>query len=218
MSEDFIVHGEFREEQGTGASRRLRRAGKVPAILYGGGLDPRMLNLKHNEVIKHLETEAFYSHILTIQVGDEQQQAVLKDVQRHPAKPIIMHMDFMRVMAGHEITMHVPLHFTNQDTCVGVKQHGGMVEHLANDLEIVCLPKNLPEFIEVDVAALDIGDSIHLSEITLPEGVEPTALRHGDDPVLAAVHKPRAAVEDDEADAADSAEGDSADGDEAKED
>lgn len=214
MAEDFVVHAEFREAQGTGASRRLRHAGQVPAILYGGGEEPRMLSLNHNEVLKHLETEAFYSHILTIKVGDKEQQAVLKDVQRHPAKPRVMHMDFQRVMAGKPIHMHVPLHFINEKTAPGVKNGGGIVDHHCIDVAITCLPKHLPEYIEVDVGTLEIGDSIHLSEIVLPEGVTIDALQHGDDATVVSVIKPRAVVEED-TDTVDEAEGDSeAEGDE----
>ena len=198
MAEDFIVHGEFREEQGTGASRRLRRTNMDPAILYGGGQDPRMLQINHDEVIKHLDTEAFYSHILTIQVGEEQQQAVLKDVQRHPAKARVLHLDFQRVVAGQAIHMNEPLHYLNEDKCPGVKTGGGILDRHMIDVEVACLPKHLPEYIEVDVIGLDLGDSIHLSEITLPEGVTLTALAHGDDSVAVSVIKPRIVVEEDE--------------------
>ena len=198
MAEDFIVNAEFRDEQGTGASRRLRRENKVPAILYGGGEPPRMLALNHHEVLKHLDTEAFYSHILTIKVGDKEQQAVLKDIQRHPAKPRVLHVDFQRVMAGHAIHMHVPLHFVNEKTAPGVKA-GGIVDHHVIDVAITCLPKHLPEYIEVDCGTLEIGDSLHLSELKLPEGVTIDALAHGDDSVVVSVIKPRVASEEESA-------------------
>lgn len=192
MAEDFVVNAEFRETQGKGASRRLRREGKVPAILYGGDKPPRMLAIPHNEVLKHLEVEAFYSHILTIKVGDVEQQAVLKDVQRHPAKPLILHLDFQRVTAGRKIHMNVPLHFINESTAPGVKA-GGIVEHHAIDVEITCLPKDLPEYIEVDVGGLEIGDLLHLSQITPPPGVSFVALAQGDDPAIVGIIKPRVA-------------------------
>lgn len=186
MSISFEVNAEVRDVQGTGASRRLRRENRVPAILYGGGEEPRMLQIAHNQILKHLEHEAFYSHILTIRVGEETTKAVLKDVQRHPAKLQILHLDFLRVHSGDRIKMHIPLHFINEDAAPGVKA-GGMVSHQRNEVEISCLAKDLPEFIEVDLAALDIGDSVHLSELRLPEGAEVVALAQGAEHDLAVV-------------------------------
>ncbi len=206
MQEDFIVNAQPREVQGKGASRRLRRAGQVPAIVYGGHADPQNVQIDRFELDKHLEHESFYSHILTIKTPDGEQQAVLKDVQRHPAKPLILHVDFMRVVAGEQIKMHVPLHFMNEGGSPA-KKAGGVIEHLANEIEIVCLPRQLPEYIEVDCANLELDASIHVSELTLPEGVTPTALQHGDDQAVCVAHKTRAQVEpEDEGEAADGAD------------
>jgi large subunit ribosomal protein L25 len=165
---------------GKGASRRLRQAGLVPGIIYGADKDPEMITVKHNTLIHQLEDEAFYSSILTVDVGSESQQVVLKDLQRHPAKPFIIHLDLMRVSKKTAIKMQVPLHFTNEETSPGVKG-GGTASHNITDVEVSCLPGNLPEFIEVDCGALDVGDSIHLSDIKLPEGVEIPVLALGED-------------------------------------
>jgi large subunit ribosomal protein L25 len=187
----FEVTAEVRQDLGKGASRRLRHAGKVPAIVYGAGKEATSLTLRHSEMLRHLENEAFYSHILSLKIGDQVEQVVLKDLQRHPAKPIIMHADFMRVSETEKITMHVPLHFLNETACVGVKQGGGVVSHQMVELEIRCLPKDLPEFISVDLLNLQLGQMIHLSELQLPAGVEIPALIHGtehDLPVVT-IHK-----------------------------
>jgi large subunit ribosomal protein L25 len=178
MSESFDVVAQPRSDTGKGASRRLRRQGLVPAILYGGHQEPQMLALAHHQVIRHLEHEAFYSHVLNLKVGDTGIQVVLKDLQRHPAKPFIMHMDFMRVTQGEKIRMVVPLHFINEDKSKGLKQ-GGNVSHHITEVEVTCLPKDLPEFIPVDLLEMEIGDILHLSEIPMPEGV---ALAHAPDP------------------------------------
>ncbi len=191
--ENFEVIIEPREAQSKGASRRLRRTGKVPGILYGGSKTPVPFSVSHNEMLKHLEHEAFYSHVLSIKMGEQTEKAVLKDLQRHPAKPFILHVDFQRVDDTHTLHMHIPLHFLNEEHCVGVKKEGGVVAHLMTEVEIHCLPKDLPEFIEVDVTELHAGESIHLSALTLPEGVEIPSLTQGSDhdlPVVA-VHKAR---------------------------
>ena len=181
MSNDlFVINAELREDEGKGASRRLRREDKVPAILYGDGKDPQPLTLDHNEVIQHLEHEAFYSHILTLVANGKKQRAILRDVQRHVYKPKVLHMDFQRINSRKPIHMNVPLHFINESKCVGFKA-GGIVSHQMNEIEITCLPKDLPEFIEVDILNLERGESIHLSELTLPKGVESVALSHGED-------------------------------------
>lgn len=199
MSEDFIVHAETRSVQGTGASRRLRRTGKVPAILYGGDAEPVQLSVDHNEMVRHLEHEAFYSHILSIEVDGKTENAVLKDLQRHPSKAQILHADFMRVVAGQSMRMTVPLHFVGEDKSPGIKNNGGVLDRLRNELEIECLPRNLPEYIEVDVSGLDVNESIHLEELTLPEGVTSVAQAHGENWTVVAVHVPRGAVESDDA-------------------
>jgi large subunit ribosomal protein L25 len=182
----FELNAEQRNDTGKGASRRLRHAGKVPAIMYGGGKDPESLTLSHNEVIRNLEQEAFYSHILTIKVGGGETRAILRDMQRHPSKAIIMHMDLQRVSENEKLKTHVVLHFLGEEDAVGVKA-GGIVSHELSEVAIECLPKHLPEFIEVDISALDIGDSIHLSGLQVPEGVTLTELARGEDHDLSVV-------------------------------
>jgi large subunit ribosomal protein L25 len=188
MSDDFDLIAELREDQGKGASRRLRREKKVPAIIYGAGRPPRPLAFDHNKVLLELENESFYSSILNIKVGKKSQAAILKDLQRHPAKNQIMHMDFQRIVEDEEIRMNVPLHFIGEDIAPGVKQGGGSVSHLMTDVEIVCLPRYLPEYIDIDVSKLELDDMLSMSDIVLPEGVEIPALAQGpeaDRPVVA---------------------------------
>ena len=172
MAEDFDLIAEIREDAGKGASRRLRRQGKVPAIIYGAGRTPRSLTFDHNRVIQQLENEKFYSSVLNIKVGDKSQAAILKDVQRHPAKPFIMHLDFQRIVADQEIRMNVPIHFVGEDVAPGVKRGGGKISHLRNEVEIVCLPKDLPEYINLDVSELELDEYLYLSDLKLPEGVQ----------------------------------------------
>jgi large subunit ribosomal protein L25 len=197
MSEEFDLIAELREDQGKGASRRLRHEGKVPAIIYGAGRPPRMLAFDHNRVIQQLENESFYSSILTIKVGDKSQAAIVKDIQRHPSKRQVLHMDFQRIVAGEKIRMNVPIHFLNEDIAVGVKQGGGVVSHLITDVEVTCLPKDLPEYLEIDIANLDLNEMIHLSEIGLPKGVEIPELAHGPehDHAVVSIHTVRAQAE-----------------------
>jgi len=194
----FELVAEMREDKGKGASRRLRRAGWVPGIVYGAGSDPEQIQIADNHLYKQLENEAFYSHILAMKLGDSSQRVVLKDLQRHPFKPVIMHMDLQRVDENKVLTMRVPLHFVNEDKCIGVKQSGGVISHLMTELEIVCLPKDLPEYIEVQMEMLDIGDTVHLSDLAIPEGVEMASLLHGGDAsqTVVSVHKPKAVVEE----------------------
>ena len=220
MSEDFIVSARLRDEQGKGASRRLRREGLVPGILYGGGEAPAMLALNRNEMDHHLANEAFYSHILTVKVeGKDDAIAVLKDVQRHPAKEFPIHIDLQRVVAGQAIRMQVPLHFLGEDVAPGVKLQGGVVNHHLIDVEISCLPRNLPEYIEVDVSALEVDDSLRLSDLVVPEGVELVALAHDDDTTVVSIHIPRAVVEEEPTDEAEEGAADAdEDGDEGDED
>lgn len=195
MTDIFELNAEKRADTGKGASRRLRRLqDKIPAILYGGEKEPMSITLNHNEVLKALEHEAFYSHILTIKVNGKAEKAVLKDVQRHAFKPKVIHMDFQRVSAKTKLHMHVPLHFINEDIAPGVKTGGGMVNHLLTDVEVVCLPNDLPEYIEVDLAKLQVNQSLHLSDLKLPKGVELVALSHGNDLTVVNIQLPRAAV------------------------
>ena len=186
MSDQFEIQAEVREDLGKGASRRLRRlADLVPAIIYGGDRDPQALTLVRKDLEKALENEAFYSHVLTINVGNEKQQAILKDLQRHPAKETVMHADFLRVNENKAIKVHVPIHFINEATSHGVKTQGGIVQHQETDIEVQCLPSKIPEYIEVDMLKVEIGQIIHLSDITLPEGVSSVALALGEDHDLA---------------------------------
>lgn len=190
---DFSLNAEIRTDAGKGASRRLRRAGKVPAILYGAKEEPQSLTLNHTELMNHIQHEAFFSHILTINVGKEKHQAIMKDMQRHPYKPIVLHVDLLRVKANELLRVNVPLHFINESTSVGVKQGGGIVSHNMTQLEVFVLPKDLPEYIEVDVANLNIGEALHISDLKLPQGVESVELSHGPEHDLAVVsiHHPR---------------------------
>ena len=167
---DFEVSAQTRTETGKGPVRRLRSRGLVPGIIYGAGRDPENISVQGNSLRKQLESEAFFSHILTVRVGGASTQAVLKDMQRDPGSYEVTHVDFLRVKATEQITMRVPLHFVNEETCPGARA-GGLVNSLMTELEISCLPRDLPEFIDVDLASLEIGDSVHMSELVLPEGV-----------------------------------------------
>jgi large subunit ribosomal protein L25 len=191
MKTSFELVAEFRETQGKGASRRLRHEGKVPAILYGGHSEARALTLSHQKLIIMLENERFYSTILSLKVGDQTQNAILKDVQRHPYKNAVMHIDFQRVEDNQLIRMSIPLHFTGASVSPGVKTQGGIVSHMRNEVEVSCLPKDLPEFIEVDLSGLSLNESIHLSQLPLPAGVELIALAK-EDAAVVAIHSPRA--------------------------
>jgi len=192
----FVVKAEARADQGKGASRRLRHEGLVPAIIYGADKDPVAISVNHNEFVKHLEDEAFYSHVLTIDVAGSKEKAILKDLQRHPAKPIVMHADFLRIDEKSALRVHVPVHFVGEDMAPGIKA-GGVLTHNMNDVEVQCLPKDLPEFIEADVSAMEIGQSIHLSELKLPKGVDLVELMHGEghDQAIATMAGTRATVE-----------------------
>lgn len=200
MSNVFEFVAESRDLAGKSAARAARRNGNVPAVVYGGAADPVSIVLEHNEVAKHLEHEAVYSHILDLKISGKTEKVVLKGVQRHPAKPQVLHMDFMRVDETHALKVHVPLHFINESTCVGVKA-GGVVTHGMVDVEVSCLPAALPEFIEVDLTALDIGDSLHLTDLVLPEGVSIVVLAQGGDHdhVVTQVMKTKAVAEDTDA-------------------
>ncbi len=199
MSDSFIVNVELRDDLGKGASRRLRRLeDKIPGIVYGGGKKPQPLSLIHKEIIKHLEDESFYSSILTLKAGKKTEKVILKDLQRHPFKPKITHMDFMRISATEKLHTSVPLHFINEDICPGVKE-GGVVNHSYTTVEVSCLPKNLPEYIEVDMAEVQLDQILHLSDIKMPKGVELVELSQGEDhdQAIATIHKSRASVSTD---------------------
>ena len=198
MQENFEIVAVSRGDQGKGASRRLRREGMVPGIVYGGGQDPQMVATKHNELLLHLEHEAFYSHILTVNVDGKAQKVVLRDLQRHPAKPFIQHFDLLRVRMDEAIRMTVPLHFEGEEGCPGVKGGGTLLRGMI-DVEIECLPNDLPEYIAVDVSAMQIDDIIHLSQVAMPQGVTLLAAEHLDeenDPMVVTIEVMRGAVEE----------------------
>ena len=175
-----------RDDQGTGASRRLRRTGRIPGILYGGATAPQPIDIDHNELFQLLRKEAFYSSVLNVNLNGAKEMCLLRDVQRHPYRPVILHADFQRVDATSKLHQKVPLHFVNADVSPGVKQSGGMVQHVMTDLDVRCLAKDLPAFIEVDLKDLALGNSLHVSNLTLPPGVE-AMLHKGEDPVVATV-------------------------------
>jgi large subunit ribosomal protein L25 len=194
MSESFDVNAQPRQDAGKGASRRLRRNGLVPGIVYGAQREPELISLAHNELAHHLEEEGFYSRILDLKVGDKVEKVVIKDLQRHPARPFVLHVDFQRIIVDEKIRMTVPLHFVDEATSKGAKQ-GGRVAHNLTEVEVSCLPKDLPEFIDIDMSEMDIGDIVHLSEIRLPANV---ALAHSPDPdvPVVVIHSPQAQEEE----------------------
>jgi len=207
MSSVFEFDAVSRGNAGTSSAKAVRRNGNVPGVIYGGSSDPELIVLSHNEVAKKLANEAVYSHVLQLNVDGKVQNAILKDMQRHPAKDTIIHMDFMRISMNEKIKVHVPLHFMNEEISIGVKA-GGVVTHSMVEVEVACLPGDLPEYIEVDLVNTDIGGSVHLTDIAVPEGVEILALSHGEDHNLpvAQIMKTRGPAEDEVAD--DAVEGD----------
>jgi large subunit ribosomal protein L25 len=196
MSNVFEFIAETRGQSGTTAARAVRRQGKVPAVIYGGHAEPKMLALSHNDVVKHLEHEAVYSHVLDVKIDGKTEKAILKGVQRNPARFQILHLDFMRVSMSEAIKVHVPLHFINESTGIGGKK-GGIATHAMVDVEVTCLPSALPEYIEVDLAKLDIGETFHLSNLVLPKGVDIALLHQGPEHDLPVVSMmaPKTAVE-----------------------
>jgi large subunit ribosomal protein L25 len=191
MKTSFELVAEFRETQGKGASRRLRHKGQVPAILYGGHTAARNLTLSHQKLLILLDNERFYSTILNLKVGDQSQAAIVKDVQRHPYKNAVVHIDFQRVEENEKIRISIPLHFTGAAISPGVKSQGGIVSHMRTQAEVTCLPKDLPEFLEVDISGLSLNESIHLSQLKIPEGVVLVELAK-EDAAVVAIHSPRA--------------------------
>ncbi len=203
MKTAFELVAEFRDAQGKGASRRLRHANKVPAILYGGHREPRALALDHTKLLLLLDNERFYSTIINLKVGELSQAAILKDVQRHPARNAVLHVDLQRVLDDEKIRIAIPLHFKGEAGSPGVKK-GGLVSHLRNEIEVSCLPKDLPEFIEVDLSGVDLNQMVHLADLPVPEGVEIPELTHGRNSPVASIHHARA-QEETEAPAAEAA-------------
>jgi large subunit ribosomal protein L25 len=191
MKTAFELNAEFRDAQGKGASRRLRHENKVPAILYGGHREPRALALDHTKLMLMLDNERFYSTIINIKVGEVSQAAILKDVQRHPAKNAVLHVDLQRVMENEKIRIAIPLHFKGESVAPGVKK-GGVVSHLRNEVEVSCLPKDLPEFVDVDLSGLELNQMLYLADLKVPEGVEILELTHGRNSPVVSVHHARA--------------------------
>ncbi len=212
MSTNFTINAKSREDTGKGASRRLRRlTGEVPAIIYGGKKDAEKISILHKDITKALENDSVYSSIISLSIDGKAEDTIIKDIQRHPAKQIILHMDFLRVSKTTKLQTRVPLNFINEDTCVGVKLGGGLIAHTMTDIEVSCLPKDLPESIDVDMAEVDVGQIVHLSDLTLPDGVESVSLSQGADYDLtvATVNKQKA-VEIDEPSESESTEDTSA--------
>ncbi len=209
MSTPLSFNAELRESRGKADSRRLRRqADRVPAIVYGAGKENQQLTLPHKDVMITLSHEAVYSQILTLNIGGTPEKVVLKDLQRHPVKNRVLHLDFLRINLNEKLRMHVPLHFMGEDKNVAITKEGGVIAHLMNEVEVKCLPANLPEYIEVDVSALGMDEGVHLSQLRLPEGVEfAHAIDEDHDQTVANIHMPRAAKEDVESEAAPSVEG-----------
>ena len=195
------LNAETRTDEGKGASRRLRHAEKMPAIIYGAGKDPVSLVCEQKDIRAHQDTEVFYSSLISLKIdGKKAEKVIVRDVQHHPYKMDMMHVDFQRVNAKEKMHMHVPLHFIGEDESPGIKT-GGLMSHVVMEVEIICLPKDIPEYIEVDVSKLDTGESVHLTELVMPKGVELAALTHGDenhDTAIAAIHAPKVVVEEDE--------------------
>ena len=183
---DIEINAVKRDLQGTGASRRLRRAGRVPGIVYGAGKEAQAIDLDHKELYFSLKNEAFHSSVLTLNLDGAKQSVLLRDFQMHPYKPFVQHVDFQRVDSTQKVHVKVPLHFLNADTAPGVKLSGGMVSHVCTEVEVACLPADLPEFIEVDLTPLSTDHSIYMSHLVLPKGVELSGL-HGEDPVVATI-------------------------------
>ncbi|MFP4061555.1 MAG: 50S ribosomal protein L25/general stress protein Ctc [Halochromatium sp.] len=200
MSVVFEVVAQPRSDTGKGASRRLRRTGLVPGIVYGGNAEPTMIAVRHNELERQIDYEAFYSSLLDLKLGDETTKVVLKDLQRHPAKPFLLHVDFLRVSRDEKLRLTVPIHFLNEAGCPGLKM-GGTISHNITEIEVSCLPADLPEYLSVDMAEMALGDVVHVSELKLPEGVELTHSLDPETPVVM-IYTPHS----ESADADDSAE------------
>jgi large subunit ribosomal protein L25 len=188
----FQVGADARHDQGKGASRRLRRAGKVPAVLYGGHGEPRNITLDHQQLLTMIDNEKFYSSIISINVDSQGQPAIVRDVQMHPARNAVVHVDLQRVIESEVLKIRLPIHFKGEAVAPGVKTQGGIVSHLMQDIEVSCLPKDLPEFLELDLSGMNLNDALHLGDIPLPGGVTIPALAHGNPPVVS-VHSPRVA-------------------------
>mgnify|MGYP001111220162 FL=1 len=190
------INANVRELKGTGASRRLRHAGKTPGVLYGGDKEATSLEIDSKELFMQFRHEAFHASILTLNLAGKKEAVILRDFQMHPVRNNIVHIDFQRINENEKISVKVPFHFINEETAPGVKLEGGLISHIMTEIDISCLPKDLPQYIEVDMSALSIGDSIHLSEVKVPEGVELTTLSDENDPAITSISKPKVVVEE----------------------
>lgn len=201
MSNEFVIEAFPRDDQGKGASRRLRREEKkIPAIIYGGKKDATPVAIWHNELKKAIENETFFTQILTIDLAGQKESVILKDLQRHPYKPIITHADFQRVDKDQEILVNIPIHLLNEDSAPAIKTYGGVAFRLMTEVEVACLPKDLPDFIEVDLTDVEMDQVVHMSDLKLPEGVRIPVLQHGPehDQAVVSIQKPRGAKADEE--------------------
>jgi len=212
MAESLDLVAEFRTDTGKGSSRRLRHAGKVPAIIYGAGREPRALTFDHNDLLRAAESESFFSSVLNVQVGDNVRPSILKDIQVHPAKRQILHLDLQRIVAGEKIKMMIPIHYLNEEACLGVKVGGGSIAKMRTEVEVSCLPANLPEYLEVDIEPVELDQMLHMSDITLPDGVELTDLVADPprDEAIVSVHIIKVAAEPEEEEGEEAGEGEDA--------
>ncbi len=211
MSDEFNLIAEMRDDRGKGASRRLRHQGKVPAIIYGAGREPRALMFDHNKVLRELENASFYSSILTIKVGDKSRAAIVKDIQRHPSKKQILHIDLQRIVEDEKIRMQIPIHFLGEEEAVGVKIGGGSVSRLMTEIEVSCFPKDLPEFLEVDISELELDQMLYVSNISLPKGVEVSEILLEQDQAIVSIHEIKEIIEEEIIDEEGDADGESTD-------
>ena len=192
MKTAFVIGADLREMQGKGASRRLRHKGKVPAILYGGHKEPRALVLDQQNLLTMIDNERFYSSIVQIKVGEQTQEAIVKDIQMHPAKNLVVHVDLLRVVPNEKIRIRLPIHFKGEAVSPGVKTQGGVVSHRLSDVEVLALPQNLPEYLELDLSQMNLNETKFLADVPVPEGVEIVGLAGGKNPPVVSVHSPRA--------------------------
>ena len=203
---DFNLSAELRDTTGTRAVRRMRSAGQLPGVVYGAGGDTVPIMLSSAEVAKHMEHEAFYSHVLTLHLKGRKEQVILRSVQRHPVRSDVLHIDLQRIRKDEKLRMTVPLHFVGEEVAPGIKQESGLFSHLMSEVEVSCLPSDLPEFLEVDVSGLHIGEPVHLSQLQLPEGVELVELAHGHDHAVVVINVRREQLEPEEEEAAEGEE------------
>lgn len=209
MSIELKLDATLRKEQGKGASRRLRRAKQIPAILYGAGKEAVSITVGEQQLLRLMREEVFFSQIIDVKVkGKKTEQAVLKDLQRHPFKPLVTHLDLQRIVEGETLRVHLPIHYINEETAKGVKQQGGVIHHDMIEVEVECLPRDLPEYLEVDVAELGMDEAVHLSEVPLPEGVVIPSMGHDSehDPAVVSIHAPRVMEEEEPEEAEEAAE------------